>query len=647
MWGEFHLLRPWWLLALLPLLIVAWRLRRGARSRNPWGAVVDPHLLLHLRHPLVTATRVVPRLLLIGWLVAVVALAAPTWSRVPPLIFRPAVPPLVIVLELSVAMDATDLKPSRLAVARLKLQELLERLPPRPVGLVVFAGSAHGVLPLTEDRRLVSATLNVLESDLMPLQGRAAAAALLKGYALTRQAGNRECELLLVASGVEAAAVDTALRLGDSGATVSVLAMGTEGEAYTGVATEFGSASLQRLAAAGGGRFVSAAHDDSDVEMILAGLVRPVRVEGAGEAGEGEIWQDRGGELVLLLLPLALLAFRRGWLAMVVLTLGLHGQDATALEWAELWLTPDQRGVKALQEGDAGQAARLFQDPLWRGVAHYRNGEYKEALAEFAASDLPLAHYNRGNTLIRLGRSEEALAAYDRAIELDPDHADARFNRERLMAALLRREQHAAQLPQPERQDHDELQKVDESEPLKPYVEERLEALDPDHLARPDLRDLEQQHGVDATLGGAAMLLQAPKGVEGRLGASRGPESEARPEGTEMDHDATEGTSGAAEGDESGLEQSEADAPAQESGTAPVLDEHGQEESNLSSRTIPVGEAGEPPLMTDGRGSGAMMSESELALEQWLNRIPDEPGGYLKEKFAREYQRQHRDRGGL
>lgn len=680
MWSDFHLLRPWWLLALLPLLLAAWRIRRGGSRRNPWSGVVDDHLLDHLRHPLINLASMVPlRLLLLCWLVTVVALAGPTWSRVPPLIFRPTVPPLVIVLDLSRSMDATDLKPSRLTVARLKLQALLDQLPPRPVGLVVYAGSAHMVLPLTEDRRIVSATLDALESGLMPSQGRVATAGLLLGYELTRQTGETEGEILLVGDGVEAAAIDTARRLSGSGLTVSVLAIGTSrgdvipaadapvdegGSPHKGegVQPRLEGDALQRLANAGGGRFALAGHDDRDIEWILAGLERPVAEDGAGMQGEGEIWRDRGAELVLLLLPLAVLAFRRGWLGMVVLAVGLHAPNARAFEWLDLWLTPDQQGVRVLERGDFERAALLFHDPLWRGVALYRNGDYEQAVAEFGVVDLPLAHYNRGNALVRLGRAGEALAAYGRAIELDPDHADARFNRDQLVGALLRRERRMEEPHEPAPKVSDEKGWQAETQKAQPYVEEKLEVSDRDQLGRMEAEVSERQHEVESSLGGGAMLLRGEEGVEGRVGTSRGRETEGG-----AGRDEAEASMGAAGRIPSGMEQTEGALsgklapktvaggeapPAQEQAgdAAPSMaDVSGEIDNNDSIPYLPAGggeEAGRS-VTTGIPGELLVESESDQAREQWLNRIPDDPGGYLKEKFAREYRRQRRHMGGV
>jgi Ca-activated chloride channel family protein len=78
----------------------------------------------------------------------------------------------------------------------------------------------------------------------------------------------------------------------------------------------------------------------------------------------------------------------------------------------------------------------VARDPLWKGSALYRDGQYEEAADAFAHSDETTAHYNRGNALARAGLLREALSAYDAALGAQPQHADALYNRA-LVARLM------------------------------------------------------------------------------------------------------------------------------------------------------------------------------------------------------------------
>ena len=220
-----QLLRPWWLLALLPLPWLLWRgLRRPGAS--PWRDVIDPHLLPHLLVLPGSGTRRRDSLLVGVLALAVLALAGPARDRGPPVRMRADTPPLVIALDLSRSMDAVDTPPSRLALARLKLGRLLERLPPRPVGLVVFGGAAFQALPMTEDQRIVSHTLAFLDSGVMPAPGSVPAAALERAMEMLNQADTERGDILLVGDQADPAAAETAAAALAAGFRTSVLAVG-------------------------------------------------------------------------------------------------------------------------------------------------------------------------------------------------------------------------------------------------------------------------------------------------------------------------------------------------------------------------------------------------------------------------------------
>lgn len=98
--------------------------------------------------------------------------------------------------------------------------------------------------------------------------------------------------------------------------------------------------------------------------------------------------------------------------------------------WRDLWLMPDQRGRLLLSQNRPAEAAKAFRDPLWRGVALFRAGEFKEASQAFAARDTADGAFNQGNALVMLGQYDDALKRYDRALALHPGWQAALNNRE-------------------------------------------------------------------------------------------------------------------------------------------------------------------------------------------------------------------------
>lgn len=92
-----------------------------------------------------------------------------------------------------------------------------------------------------------------------------------------------------------------------------------------------------------------------------------------------------------------------------VLILALIGASAWAWQAAgstfgNLWLTPDQQGARRMARQQYAEAAKHFRDPLWQGVAEYRDGQFKEAAAAFARVDSPEAVFDRGNALLMAGK---------------------------------------------------------------------------------------------------------------------------------------------------------------------------------------------------------------------------------------------------
>ncbi|MFG1289356.1 VWA domain-containing protein [Xanthobacter versatilis] len=431
--ASFHLLRPEWLLALLPAAVLAallWRrLKQGA---NDWSRVVDPHLLVHLAASGGRQTGRWPiALLLAGWVAAILAMAGPTWEKLP----QPAggrLEPVVVALSLTRSMGASDASPTRLAAARYKVADVLARMRGGEVALVVYADIPFTAAPLTEDARVVGQMLPELATNLMRGGPARTDLAIEKGVELLKGAGASSGRILILAdsAGDDPAKAQAAARAAAAaGFKVNVIGVGGSG---ADGAAPLDAAGLSALAVAGRGTFSRLTADDSDLESTLPLTSASATAPPADQDGfTADVWADMGPFVLLIAVLLAPFAFRRGWIAVLLLAILpalFTPPPAAAGTWDDLWARPDQQGASTFSAGDYATAAQRFEDPAWRAAARYKAGDHAAAAAAYAG--IPGADYNRGNALARSDRLEEAVAAYDAALKADPADADAKFNRD-------------------------------------------------------------------------------------------------------------------------------------------------------------------------------------------------------------------------
>jgi Ca-activated chloride channel family protein len=292
-------------------------------------------------------------------------------------------------------------------------------------------------------------------------------------------------------------------------------------------------------------------------------------------------YRDEGPWLLLPLLLLASFGFRRGWLAAIALMFALPVPQAHAFEWDALWKRGDQRAYESLTEQQPEQALELAKDPALRGSAAYRLDEFELARSEFVRAHDADSHYNRGNALAKAEQYEDALKAYDVALALQPDMDDALANRKAVEDWLNQQQQ------QQQNQDSGDSGEKQPGDPSS-----------------------EQQQGAEGDS-------EPSEGDEQQDGQPREGESEAQ--------------------DESSDPASDADAQDESQQQQAQQQFAEQMEQALKDEEQQPSEVDEP---IDPREA-----EKQQAVEQWLRRVPDDPGGLLRRKFALEYQRRLRERG--
>ena len=444
---EFHLLRPEWLLCLPLLFAAAWLMMRRKLFSRSWQSVIDAQLLPHvlLGKP-GKASRLPLVLFVVVGSLAIIALSGPVWQQLPQPVYRQQ-SALIIALDLSRSMDAADIKPSRLARARYKIADILQLRRQGQSALIAYAGSAFTVTPLTDDADTIAALLPSLTTDIMPVQGSRTDLALQQAAQLFNNAGIARGDVLLITDAIDKQHLSAIDSLRDLGHRVSILAPGTTDGAPVpmnngGFLKDAAGAiviprlevnSLRNAALSTGGRFSTLSSDDRDIKHLL-GLLDSHRPDtGAQQTDmQADVWREEGPWLLLLAIPLAALGFRRGYLALLIPLLLPYSPPAEALSWDSLWKNADQLASEQLQQGNASEAAQTFNDAQWKAAAHYRAGEYAQAEQLLQGMDSATAHYNRGNALAQQNRLQEAIAAYDQALRINPQMEDAIANKQLL-----------------------------------------------------------------------------------------------------------------------------------------------------------------------------------------------------------------------
>jgi Ca-activated chloride channel family protein len=347
-----------------------------------------------------------------------------------------------------------------------------------------------------------------------------------------------------------------------------------------------------------------------------------------------DIWRSEGPWLVLVLLPLAALAFRRGWLLslplLVVTVLSSAPQPAMAASWDDLWQRRDQQADAALRAGDLQRAQALARQPQRLGTAAYRAGDYDKALQAFARSEGPQGDYNRANALAQLGRYQDAIAAYDKALKADPGLDDAVYNKaqvEKLLQQQKQKQQQSKNSSGQGKKDTKQQQAGNSSQ---------------------------QQDGGGKQASGNKSRSSTTAGNSGKsaqTGKQPGQPGSDEPGSGNQAQNAGDQHSPAAETPE----------PAVSAGKKPAATGASQARGDNTSRSSEqprqqarakgtpdtAGSAPQPPVQSADKGAAPgnadpLTREQQQADERWLRRIPDDPGGLLRRKFLYQYSQRER-----
>ncbi|SVA02776.1 uncharacterized protein METZ01_LOCUS55630 [marine metagenome] len=594
--SEFHFLRPLWLLAVPLVWWMVFLLRKKWWQKGDWDREVEPHLLEFLAtSPSQHKRKLLPWVMCLAGTLLLLSLAGPAWQKKPqPLIKKSQA--RVLVLDLSFSMLASDVKPTRIDRVRFKLEDLLNNFSEGETALVGYAGEAFVISPLTHDANTISALLPGLHPNIMPVPGsRADLGVELASDLLSRSIGSQG-HIILVTDGIEESEI-SAVKNASGANEFSILAVGTE--AGSPIALKAGGflkdrngaivipklnlKPLRKLANQVNGELTVLSPDDRDVNQIIAAETSEGIYTEDEKQRTTDKWNEEGPWLLLIVLPLTALLFRRGVLfsiGLIVLPAFFALPDTVrAFSWDDLWMRPDQQAAELFHQGETDYASKLFEDNEWKATAAYRSGDFEKAAEQFAKQDNTRANFNRGNALAFAGRLQDAIDSYEKVLSDNPQHKDAKFNK-KLVEDLLKTQNKSQQNKQQQGQQNNKQDQSSESteSQQKPGTEQ-------DKNQSAEKKDSgEQQH-------------------EEEHGKNNQKGKEDQNEGSKKDQNKNQA-------DVNKNENKSADSP---------------EQQKIASNS-------NPDLSPEDRSK-------QQKLEQWLRKIPDDPGRLLRNKMKREYQR--------
>lgn len=573
---NFHFLRPWYLLLLFLPLLFYWKYFRGIRNKSSWEAVCDKRLLDFLLIKGSSAQRkAVSYLAFAGFIGAILALSGPSWQKkeVPDLAPEN---PVMLLLNMSTDMAAKDITPNRLTRAKFAISDLLKLLQKVQAGLIVYTREPFLITPITEDLGLIENLLPSVEFNIMPANGDRLDRAIALAVEKFRNAQYASGSIVVFTSDVGERfelALEEAKKAKAAGYVLNVAAV-----------TSQIPEKLKLLAEAGGG--VCVGSGTTGVENIAREIEKTISDELKISENLRSSWEDFGYWLLVVPLVCCLYFFRRGILVLVFVLGG------TVSAQAGFFLNGNQEGLKAYNDGDYQTAVRKFEDSRWKASALYKAGDYEAAYREFAKSNDVEALYNQGNALAKSGKIEEAVKKYEKVLEQNPGHEDAKFNLE-----YLKQQQEEQQNQQAQNQDKQEQQQNQQQNRSESGAENNQQ------------QGQEQQQQDNQSQG--AQSNPENQRPDGENGQNR----QQRPQAAEGQED------GQNEQKQSGLRENETTGDRREN------NEKQPEEQKSAAAELQKGD------------ENAKYDEEVQARAQQYRDIPEDPGGLLRAFIQKEYRK--------
>lgn len=440
-WEQFHFLRPVYLWVLIPVGIILILNLITNRNHIRWQHVIAPHLRKFvIQKGSEGLKKWMQTITLLTLAIAVLGMAGPTWKEIE-IPGKTLETPVVVALDLSQSMMATDIQPNRLERAKFKLSDFIDANPKARIALLGYAGSAHTIVPLTNDYKIIKSHMSTLSPNVMPFQGSNLQAALNLTDTIVNIT-NAPSSLILffddfnenTFNALQSYATSRSIKIEIlpfntiTGADIpNYYGKGFLKEQGKNIRSSLNSNILDKLDAIENIHVHSLTLDNSDMEALAKKIADNIEFKEQDEEKEDD-WEDHGLVLIIPYLFIVLISFRKGWILYSVVFMLTFSSCSTNSSFKDLWNTKDYQGQKLLDKKEYSLAGDTFEDPLQKGVAYYKAENYDAAIAAFGKDTTAMGAYNLGVSYFAKGDYAAAEMAFGNAVELDPEMNNAKSN---------------------------------------------------------------------------------------------------------------------------------------------------------------------------------------------------------------------------